>query len=110
MSAAALQPSHASDSARSPLDFEQELSRASGGRRFSRDGVRVLYGDHGGAGSADVVRYGRDVVLSVLNCVQARMTRWRYETDEPTVMLRASLGCDVVFRAPGLAPLEFNRP
>jgi len=110
MSSAATQALDGPESARSPLDFDQELARASGGKRFSRDGVRVLYGKPDGAGSADVVRFGREVVLSVLNCVQPRMTRWRYETDEPVVMLRASLSCDVTFRAPALPPLEFTRP
>jgi AraC-like DNA-binding protein len=110
MSIAALQGAQTADSARSPLDFDQELARAQGGKRFSRDGVRVLYSKPDGAGSADVVRFGRDVVLSVINCVQPRMARWRYETDEPVIMLRASLSCDVTFRAAGLAPLEFKRP
>jgi AraC-like DNA-binding protein len=100
----------ASETARSPLDFDQELSRASGGKRFSRDGVRVQYDKPHGTGTADVVRFGRDVVMSVLNGVPPRMSRWRYDTDEPTVMLRASLSCDVTFRAPALAPLVFNRP
>jgi AraC-like DNA-binding protein len=97
------------DSARSPLDFDQELARAAGGKRFSRDGVRMLY-PKPGTGSADVVRLGNDVVLSVINCVQPAMTRLLYATDEPTVMLRASLSCDVTFRAQGIEPLEFSRP
>jgi AraC-like DNA-binding protein len=100
----------AADWARSPLDFEQELARSSGGMRFSRDGVRTLFEKTGGAGTGDIVRFGRDVVMSVLNGAQPRMVRWRYQTDEPTVMLRASLSCDVTFSAPGLAPLEFSRP
>ena len=100
----------ATDWARSPLDFEQELARSSGGMRFSRDGVRTLFEAAGGTGTGDIVRFGRDVVMSVLNGAQPRMVRWRYQTDEPTVMLRASLSCDVTFRAPGLAALEFNRP
>lgn len=97
------------DLARSPLDFDQELTRAAGGKRFSRDGVRIQYA-RPGLGTADVVRLGGDVVLSVLNCVQPAMTRLRYATDEPTVMLRASLSCDVSFRSQGLESLEFNRP
>ena len=100
----------AEDWAHSPLDFEQELARSSGGTRFSRDGVRTLFEKGGGSGTGDIVRFGRDVVMSVLNGAHPRMVRWRYQTDEPTVMLRASLNCDVTFRAPGLAPLEFNRP
>jgi AraC-like DNA-binding protein len=102
--------SDAAEGARSPLDFDQELARSGGGARFSRDGVRILFEKAGGSGTGDVVRFGRDVVMSVLNGAHARMVRWRYQTDEPTVMLRASLSCDVTFRAPGLAPLEFNRP
>jgi AraC-like DNA-binding protein len=100
----------AAEGARSPLDFDQELARSSGGPRFSRDGVRTLFEKVGGSGTGDIVRFGRDVVMSVLNGAHPRMVRWRYQTDEPTVMLRASLNCDVTFRAPGLAPLEFNRP
>jgi AraC-like DNA-binding protein len=99
----------AADSARSPLDFDQELARASGGKRFSRDGVRVQY-PKPGTGAADVVRFGRDVVMSVINCINPRTMHWRYETDEAVVMLRASLSCDVSFRVPGRTALEFNRP
>ena len=104
------QASGAADGAWSPLDFDQEVSRASDTRRFSRDGVRTFYAASGGSGSADVVRLGSDVLLSVINCVLPRMARWRYEPDESLIMLRASLGCDVVFRSPGVPPLVFNRP
>lgn len=94
----------------SPLDFDQEVSRSGGGRRFSRDGVRTLYAAAGGSGAADVVRLGGDLLLSVINCVLPRMTRWHYDPEEALILLRASLSCEVVFRGPGLTPLVFNRP
>ncbi len=94
----------------SPLDFDQEVLRSGEGKRFSRDGVRSLYASVGGSGAADVVRLGSDLLLSVINCVLPRMARWHYDPDESLVLLRASLSCDVVFHAPGLAPLVFNRP
>ena len=102
--------SGAADGAWSPLDFDQEVSRSSESKRFSRDGVRTFYAATGGSGAADVVRLGSDVLLSVINCVLPRMARWRYEPDESLIMLRASLSCDVVFRSPGVTPLVFNRP
>ena len=100
----------AADAAWSPLDFDQEVTRSSENKRFSRDGVRTTYAAAGGSGGADVVRLGQDVLLSVINCVLPRMARWRYEPDEALIMFRASLSCDVVFRPQGAAPLVFNRP
>lgn len=97
-------------STRSALDFDQELARAVGASRFSRDGVRSLFAEVGGEGLSDVVRLGNDVVLSVINCVNPSTLRWHYVTDEPVVMFRASLSCDVAFQAPGMAPQEFTRP
>lgn len=102
--------SGADDGAWSPLDFDQEVSRSSESRRFSRDGVRTFYAATGGSGAADVVRLGSDVLLSVINCVLPRMARWRYEPDEALIMLRASLSCDVVFHYRGAPPMLFNRP
>ena len=98
------------DGAWSPLDFDQEVSRSSESKRFSRDGVRSLYSAKGGSGAADVVRLGGDLLLSVINCVLPRMARWHYDPDEALILLRASLSCDVVFHGPGLTPLVFNRP
>ncbi len=100
----------ADDTAWSPLDFEHEVSRSSEVRRFSRDGVRTGYHGAGGSGAADVVRLSPDVLLTVINCVLPRMARWRYEPDEPLIMLRASLSCDVTFRTQGAPALIFNRP
>jgi len=100
----------AAEAAWSPLDFEQEVTRSSENRRFSRDGVRTSYATLGGSGAADVVRLGPDVLLSVINCVLPRMARWHYDPDEALIMLRASLSCSVAFRARGAAPLVFNRP
>lgn len=103
-------PAAVPSTARSALDFDQELSRAVGARRFSRDGVRSLFAEIGGEGLSDVVRLGDDVVMSVLNGVHPNTVRWHYVTDEPVVMFRASLSCGVAFRAPGMAVLEFARP
>ncbi len=106
----ATRESSAEEGAWSPLDFDQEASRSSESRRFSRDGVRSFYASEGGSGTADVVRLGSDVLLSVVNCVLPRLARWRYEPDEALITLRASLSCDVIFRSPGVAPVVFNRP
>ncbi len=98
----------------SPFDLELEVARieaASGQcKRFARDGVRSFYTGAGGSGKGDVVRIGDDVLLSVINVVQPEPARWHYLTDEPQIMLRASLCCDVAFRVDGAPPLIFNRP
>ena len=98
----------------SPLDLELEslrIEEASGvTRRFARQGLRTFYTAEGGSGTGDLVRLGDDALLNVLNLVQPRSARWRYVTDEPLIMLRASLCCDVTFRIDGLAVMVFNRP
>jgi AraC-like DNA-binding protein len=98
----------------SPLDFEQEAFRAGASehsfKRFARDGVRTLHSSDGGSGTSDTVRLGDDLLLTVLNCVLPRTTRWRYDTDEALIMLRASLCCDVSFEVGSSMPLVFNRP
>ena len=98
----------------SPLDFEREAARidpATGAQRaFARNGVRTFFGPDGGSGTSDLVRYGDDVILTVINCVLKKTTRWDYEPDEPMVMLRASLCCDIAFRFDGLAAMVFDRP
>jgi AraC-like DNA-binding protein len=108
--AEATEATEAADAVWSPLDFEQEAGRTKEASPFSRNGVRISYAASGGSGAADVLRLGPDVLVSVINCVLPRMARWRYEPDEPLIMLRASLSCDVVFRPQGAAPLVFNRP
>lgn len=98
----------------SPLDFDQEAFRATAAQaefqRFARNGVRQFLGRTGGSGTADVVHFDTDVLLSVVNCVLPALARWRYDADEPFIMLRASLCCDVTFQVSGAAPLVFNRP
>jgi AraC-like DNA-binding protein len=99
----------------SPLDFEREAFRASATesefKQFARNGVRQFLSKAGGSGTADVVRFDGDgVVLTVVNCVLPVLARWRYDTDEPLIMLRASLSCDVTFQVEGVPPLIFNRP
>ena len=98
----------------SPLDFDQEAFRAGATehsfKRFARQGVRTLHAHEGGSGTSDTVRLDDDLLLTVVNCVLPRLVRWRYDTDEALIMLRASLCCDVAFDVGGPAPLLFNRP
>ena len=112
--AAAQRAAHAPD-AWSPLDFDQEAFRATAAeaefKRFARNGVRQFLGKAGGSGTADVVRFDDDnVILTVANCVLPALTRWRYDTDEALIMLRASLCCGVTFQVDGAPPMIFNRP
>jgi len=106
--------SPSSQPAWSPLDFDQEAFRVAAAegtfQRFARNGVRSLHVAVGGRGTSDTARLGDDVVLTVVNCVLAESGRWRYETEEALVMLRASLCCDVAFHIEGAEPLVFNRP
>lgn len=96
------------------LDFDQEAYRTGGGeqsfKRFARHGVRTLHTHGGGSGTSDTVRLGDDLLLTVINCVLPQAMRWRYDTDEALIMLRASLCCDVSFGVGSSAPLVFNRP
>lgn len=98
----------------SPLDFDREWARAADeagdSRPVSRSVVRTIYAAAGGSGTADVVRLGDDALVNVINCVLPRMARWAYDTDEPLIMLRASLACDVGFHFGGRQPMAFNRP
>ncbi|MCE2659065.1 MAG: helix-turn-helix domain-containing protein [Rubrivivax sp.] len=98
----------------SPLDFDQEAFRAGASeqsfKRFARQGVRTLHAYTGGSGTSDTVRLDRDALLTVVNCVLPRTARWRYDTDEALIMLRASLCCDVAFEVGSSAQLVFNRP
>jgi AraC-like DNA-binding protein len=98
----------------SPLDFDQEAFRAGATeqsfKRFARQGVRTLHAAEGGSGTSDTVRLDDGALLTVINCVLLRTTRWRYDTDEALIMLRASLCCDVAFEVGSAAPLVFNRP
>lgn len=98
----------------SPLDFDQEAFRPASDnpafRQFARHGVRQFLGASGGSGTADTVHLDDDVILTVVNLVLPTLTRWRYETSETLLMLRASLCCDVAFRVVGSEPLVFNRP
>ena len=98
----------------SPLDFDHEWQRAAieagGSRVVSRSVVRTIYSTLGGSGTADVIRLDADALVNVINCVLPKMARWAYTTDEPMIMLRASLACHVMFRYGGKTPLLFNRP
>ncbi|MCE9657571.1 MAG: AraC family transcriptional regulator [Burkholderiales bacterium] len=98
----------------SPLDFAVEWQRAAeeagGSRVLSRSIVRTMYMESPGSGTVDVLRLDDDALVNVVNCVPPRMARWAYLTDEPLIMLRASLACDVTFRYGGRSPMIFNRP
>ena len=93
----------------SPLDFDHEWQRAAteagDSRVVSRSVVRTIYTGANGSGTADVVRLDDDALVDIINCVMPRMARWTYTTDEPLIMLRASLSCDVQFRFGDRAPL-----
>ena len=96
------------------LDFDNEAFRGGANehctKRFARQGVRTLHAYLGGSGTSDTVRLDQDVLLTVVNCVMPRTTRWRYETEEPLIMLRASLCCDVAFEVGSSYEQIFNRP
>jgi hypothetical protein len=98
----------------SPLDFDQEAFRAGASeksfKRFARQGVRTLHAHEGGSGTSDTVRLDDGLLLTVINCVLPHTARWRYDTDEALIMLRASLCCDVAFEVGSSAQLVFNRP
>lgn len=98
----------------SPLDFDHEAFRGGDNeqsfRRFARNGVRTLHAYAGGSGTSETVRIEQDVLLTVVNCVLPRTARWRYDTNEALIMLRASLCCDVAFEVGSSDQLVFNRP
>jgi hypothetical protein len=107
------EPTRTSD-ARYGLDAETEAfsrDEASGLlKRFSRHGVRMFLGAIGGSGVADVVRYDNGVEVDVNNFVLPALRRRTYLADEPLILLRASLSCDVVFKESQSPPIVFNRP
>ena len=107
------EPTRTSD-ARYGLDAEIEAfsrDEASGLlKRFSRHGVRMFLGAIGGSGVADVVRYDNGVEVDVNNFVLPALRRRVYLADEPLILLRASLSCDVVFKEAQSPPIVFNRP
>jgi len=107
------EPMRTSD-ARHGLDAEVEAfsrNEASGLlKRFSRQGVRIFWSAIGGSGVADVVRYDNGVEVDVNNFVLPALRRRTYLADEPLILLRASLSCDVVFKEAQSPPIVFNRP
>ena len=109
----AVEPTDATTAGTSPFDFEREAARVGppdARLQFARAGVCTHFANAGGRGTSDTVRYGDDVLLTVLNCVLPDTARWRYKVDEPLIVLRASLSCNVAFRFPQVPPLVFNRP
>lgn len=106
-------PTRTSD-ARYELGLESEAFRrdeASGLlKRFARRGVRMFLSAIGGSGVADVVRYDNGVEVDVNNFVLPALRRRTYLADEPLILLRASLSCDVIFKETQSPPIVFNRP
>ena len=95
-----------------PLDWDAEWQRASingGAKPLSRNIVRTVFAEPG-SGTADLMRLGDDAMVNVLNCVLPQPVRWPYRAEEPIIMLRASLACDVSFRYGASKPIVFNRP
>lgn len=106
-------PTRTSDS-RFDLGFGSEAFRSGEGSglltRFSRQGVRMHLNVVGGTGIADVVRYDNGVEIDVNNFVLPALRRRVYLADEPLILLRASLSCDVLFKEATSPPIIFNRP
>lgn len=96
------------------LDFDDPgfLQGETDGRvkRISRNGARFFFGAYGGSGVADLVRFPGGVEINVNNFVLPTLRRRSYVADEPLIMLRASLSCDVTFAVAGMTPMVFNRP
>jgi AraC-like DNA-binding protein len=96
------------------LDFTSEAFRrheASGLlRRFSRQGVRMFHSLTGGSGVTDVVRYDNGIEINVNNFVLPALRRRVHLADEPLILLRASLSCDVVFKQAQSPAIVCNRP
>lgn len=102
----------AANTAPHPLDWDAEWQRASangGAKPISRNIMRTVFAEPG-SGTADLIRLDDDAMVNVLNCVLPQPVRWPYEAEEPIIMLRASLACDVSFRHGRSAPIVFNRP
>lgn len=99
---------------RAPFDFSQagfaEAEAAGLVKRIARNGARVFFGPYGGSGVADVARFAGGVEINVNNFVLPTLRRRSYVADEPLILLRASLSCDVTFIVSGHAPMVFNRP
>jgi AraC-like DNA-binding protein len=104
----------ASRSLQSALDFDAEWHRAAdvagSSTPLSRNIVRTVYSGPGGSGTADTVKLGDDGLVNVVNCTLPQAVRWDYVTDEPTLMLRASLACDVEIRFGSEPAMVFDRP
>jgi AraC-like DNA-binding protein len=79
-------------------------------RRLSRHSYRMFWSRFGGSGSSDLVWLGDGHAVNVVNCVIEQLTYQQYDTDEPLIMLRASLACDLSYAVAGTPPLLFNRP
>lgn len=79
-------------------------------RRLSRNTYRMFWSRMGGSGSSDMVWLGDGHAVNVVNCVVSEPTRQSYATNEPLIMLRASLACDLSYAVPGTPPLLFSRP
>lgn len=79
-------------------------------RRFARRAARLFYGDMGGSGTADLVRFDDDLVTAVMNCVVPDPTHWTCDIAGPLVVLHASMGGDVTCRSGAQEEAAFRRP
>jgi len=85
---------------------------ASGGmKNVSRHGSRHNYAvlEADSTGSADSYRLADGLTVVLINCVLAG-ARQRFLTDEPLLMLRASLTCDCSYQVESMEPMTFRRP
>jgi AraC-like DNA-binding protein len=90
---------------------EFQASEAQGEmRQLSRHSYRMFWSRFGGSGTSDMVWLGDGHAVNVVNCTMSELTRQQYATDEPLIMLRASLACDLSYAVPGTPPLLFSRP
>lgn len=97
-----------------PQDYDSPdftaAERAGEVRRLGRNAYRAFLSITGGSGTSDVMWLGDGHAVNVINLRSAVPQRQLYLTDEPLIMLRASLACDVSYAAAGAAALLFRRP
>ncbi len=79
-------------------------------RRTARNSYRVYWRHLGGSGTSDMVWLSEGHGVNVVNCSIDALTQQHYATDEPLIMLRASLACDLSYAVPGMPALNFNLP
>jgi hypothetical protein len=84
-----------------PTHFESEEFKAAERqgelRRLSRHSCCTFWSRLGGSGTSDMIWLGDGHAVNVANCVRLERTSQRYATDEPLIILRASLACDLSY-------------